>query len=105
MTPQQSPGDSGVLSQEILTQLIWGKAQKSPGSGSAWLHISKGGLALCFWHLLPVFSFCIEICVYLQLLKTPPSFLDPFTCASGQLSGSICGVDITVHSIQMTWPC
>ena len=47
---------------------------------------------------LPVFIFCIEICVYFQLANTSSSFLDSFTCSSGQLSCSS-GV-LTSHCIQ-----
>ena len=47
---------------------------------------------------LPVFIFCIEICVYFQLVNTPSSLLDSFTCSSGQLNFSS-GV-LTSHCIQ-----
>lgn len=52
---------------------------------------------------LPVFSFCIKICVYLQYIKLPPrSFFNSFTCTLASWAALF--VVFTSHTIQFQWP-
>lgn len=101
VTTQESPGDSWALPPEMLTQQVWGKPQKYPGSGNTWLESSESGPSMFLAspaNLCLYFHSSLKIHVCLQLRSTFSSFFNAFTCTLA--SGAALFVALASHSIQ-----